>query len=93
LEITPVSFILAVMRACAKMRCGREPVAAVSLVYAERRVLLTDLASEGDRGARDGSAALHPLYALQLCGEHVDRVTPPLGWTLRDHRDVARMRA
>jgi Protein of unknown function (DUF3499) len=93
LEITSVSFILAVMRACAKMRCGREPVAAVSLIYADRVVLVNDLASENDRGRRDGSDALDPLYALQLCGEHVDRMTPPLGWTLRDHRDVARARA
>jgi hypothetical protein len=81
------------MRACAKMRCGREPVAAVSLIYAERVVLVNDLAPGDDRGDRDRSDALHALYALQLCGEHVDRMTPPLGWTLRDHRDVARVRA
>ena len=72
------------------MRCGREPVATVSLLYDERVVLLNDLAPGHDRGAGD---AVQPSHALHLCGEHVDRVTPPLGWTLRDHRDVARVRA
>jgi hypothetical protein len=81
------------MRACAKMRCGREPVAAVSLIYAERVVLVNDLAPADDRGTHEVSHALHDIHALHLCGEHVDRVTPPLGWTIRDHRDVARVRA
>jgi hypothetical protein len=70
------------------MRCGREPVATVSLIYAERAVLLNDLTPRNDRGAGDGAQS----HALHLCGEHVDRVTPPLGWTLRDQRDVARVR-
>jgi hypothetical protein len=63
------------------MRCGRQPVATVSLVYAERAVVVTDLAT--DRNAD----------ALDLCEEHVERMTPPMGWTLRDHRDAARVRA
>jgi hypothetical protein len=25
---------------------------------------------------------------LDLCGEHVDRLTPPLGWTVRDARSL-----
>ena len=30
------------MRSCAKMRCGNEPMATVSLVYTERQVVVTD---------------------------------------------------
>jgi Protein of unknown function (DUF3499) len=72
------------------MRCGREAVATVALIYAERAVLLSDLAPGPDIGAGDAVQRVHALY---LCGEHVDRMTPPLGWSLRDHRDVARVRA
>jgi len=47
------------MRACAKMRCGQEPVATVSLRYAERRVVVADLRAERDPNL------------LDLCREHV----------------------
>ncbi len=65
------------MRTCAKMRCGSEPVAVVSLRYAERQVLVLDLADERDPNL------------LELCREHVDRMTPPVGWTVVDERAVA----
>jgi hypothetical protein len=68
------------MRTCAKMRCGQEPVATVSLAYSEREVLVSDLSEDRD------------LDALDLCREHVERMTPPVGWSLRDHRDAARVR-
>jgi hypothetical protein len=62
------------MRTCAKMRCGAEPVATVTLGYLEREVVIADLLSERDRNL------------LDLCREHVDRMTPPIGWTVRDAR-------
>ena len=48
------------MRTCAKMRCDAEPVATVSLRYAEREVAIGDLVPERDRNL------------LDLCREHVD---------------------
>jgi hypothetical protein len=62
------------MRTCAKMRCDAEPVATVSLRYAEREVTIDDLVAERDRNL------------LDLCREHVERMTPPVGWTVRDGR-------
>jgi hypothetical protein len=64
------------MRTCAKMRCDAEPVATVSLRYQERRVLIGDLLAERDRNL------------LDLCREHVDRMTPPVGWSVEDSRVV-----
>ena len=60
------------MRTCAKMRCAAEPVATVSLRYAEREVMIGDLLAERDRNL------------LDLCREHVERMT--VGWTVSDHR-------
>jgi Protein of unknown function (DUF3499) len=62
------------MRACAKMRCAHEPVATVSLLYAERMVVVEDLFIERDPNL------------LDLCDEHVSRMTPPVGWVVRDRR-------
>jgi hypothetical protein len=62
------------MRICAKMRCDAEPVVTVSLGYAEREVVIVGLLTERDRNL------------LDLCREHVDRMTPPVGWTVRDER-------
>jgi len=56
------------------MRCDAEPVATVSLRYTEREVAIGDLVSERDRNL------------LDLCREHVERMTPPVGWTVRDSR-------
>jgi hypothetical protein len=57
------------------MRCGKEPVATVSLVYAERQVVIVPLIDERDPNL------------LDLCEEHVRRMTPPIGWVVRDQRD------
>jgi len=65
------------MRICAKMRCGAEPVATVSLVYAERRILVADLLRERDPNL------------LDLCREHVDRLRAPVGWRVDDVRGAA----
>ncbi len=64
------------MRTCAKMRCDAEPVATVSLRYEEREVTIVDLIPERDR------------HLLDLCRTHVDRMTPPVGWRVRDSRSV-----
>jgi hypothetical protein len=56
------------------MRCNAEPAATVSLLYADRQVVIGDLIGERD----------HNL--LDLCDEHVSRMTPPVGWTVRDER-------
>jgi len=65
------------MRICAKMRCGNEPRATVALVYTERQVVVTDLIPERD-----------PNF-LDLCDDHVQRMTPPVGWVVRDERTAA----
>lgn len=65
------------MRICAKMRCGAEPAATVSLVYAERRILVADLLVERDPNL------------LDLCRKHVDRLRPPVGWHVDDVRRAA----
>jgi hypothetical protein len=59
------------------MRCRAEPVATVALRYADREVVVTDLATERDPNL------------LDLCRDHVDRMTPPLGWSVTDRRSLA----
>ena len=56
------------------MRCDAEPAATVSLRYADREVVIGDLIRERDPNL------------LDLCDEHVARMTPPVGWTVRDER-------
>lgn len=56
------------------MRCGHEPVVTVSLSYTEREVVVADLLPERDPNL------------LDLCREHVERLTPPVGWHVRDLR-------
>jgi hypothetical protein len=62
------------MRTCAKLRCGLEPIVTVSLSYEQREVVVLDLLPERDP------------HLLDLCREHVDRMTPPVGWTIADRR-------
>jgi hypothetical protein len=56
------------------MRCNAEPAATVSLLYTDRQVVIGDLVAERDPNL------------LDLCGEHVAKMTPPVGWTVRDDR-------
>lgn len=56
------------------MRCSADPAATVSLHYADRQVVIGDLMLERDPNL------------LDLCDEHVARMTPPVGWTVRDER-------
>ena len=65
------------MRTCAKMRCEAEPVATITLGYAEREVVIGGLLEERDPNL------------LDLCREHAERMTPPVGWTVRDAREPA----
>ena len=58
------------------MRCDAEPVATVTLRYAEREVAIGPLLAERDRNL------------LDLCRDHVERMTPPVGWTVQDSRVV-----
>jgi hypothetical protein len=59
------------------MRCGAEPVATVALHYSAREVVITDLQPDRDPNL------------LDLCRDHVDRMTPPLGWSVSDRRSLA----
>ena len=59
------------------MRCSADPAATVSLRYADRQVVIGDLMLERDPNL------------LDLCDEHVARMTPPVGWTVRDERVTA----
>jgi Protein of unknown function (DUF3499) len=56
------------------MRCNAEPSATVSLLYADRLVVIGELIGDRDPNL------------LDLCDEHVARMTPPVGWTVRDER-------
>ena len=62
------------------IRCGAPGAACMTFTYDERAVWLGDLEAARDRGT-----------GYVLCGEHADRLTPPLGWTLTDQRNVARL--
>ena len=56
------------------MHCNAEPAATVSLLYPDRQVVIGDLVRDRDPNL------------LDLCDEHVARMTPPVGWTVRDGR-------
>ena len=58
------------------MRCGTAPVATVALVYITREVVIGDLTPERDPNL------------LDLCAEHVGRMAPPRGWTVREERTL-----
>jgi uncharacterized protein DUF3499 len=62
------------MRVCAKTRCDAGPIATVALVYITREVVVEDLTT-----ARDPAL-------LDLCAEHLERMVPPRGWSVRDER-------
>jgi hypothetical protein len=62
------------VRACAKVRCEQQAAATVLLRYAAREVEVVPLVPDPDPNLVD------------LCAEHADRLTPPIGWSLRDSR-------
>ncbi len=70
------------MRTCSKMHCSAFPDdATVALIYGSREVLVGDLAPHPDPNL------------LDLCAEHVARMSPPRGWTILDERTPARAAA
>jgi hypothetical protein len=58
------------------MRCESRPEATVVLRYQSREVHVLELTGEPDPNL------------LDLCGDHVDRLTPPMGWAVRDGRSI-----
>lgn len=64
----------AAMRKCAKMRCDLEAVTTVAVRYADRTVLIRQLASGRDPNL------------LDLCASHAEALTPPLKWRMVDER-------
>jgi hypothetical protein len=62
------------MRVCAKTRCDAEPAATVALVSITREVVVEDLTTDRD-----------PTL-LDMCAEHLERMVPPRGWSVRDER-------
>lgn len=62
------------------VRCSTPAAAHMTFDYAEKAVWLEELESDTERGRG---------YAL--CTGHADRMTPPLGWTLTDRRNVTRL--
>jgi uncharacterized protein DUF3499 len=62
------------MRTCAKLRCRTEATVTVTLRYRDREVVVGELTPDTDPTLVD------------LCGEHADRLTPPIGWRIIDVR-------
>jgi hypothetical protein len=62
------------------VRCGGPGAALMTFSYEERAVWLSDLV-----------AAVGPGEGFPLCARHADRMTPPLGWTLTDHRSTTQL--
>ncbi|MDH5371843.1 MAG: DUF3499 family protein [Acidimicrobiia bacterium] len=61
-------------------RCGTPAASVMSYDYADRAIWLDDI--------REG---VPPGAGYMMCGQHSDRLTPPLGWTLTDRRTAARL--
>ena len=58
------------MRTCSRIGCST-PASTMALVrYEAREIELTDLPDEPDP------------RLVELCSDHADRLTPPLGWTI-----------
>lgn len=70
--------LTAMIGSCA--RCGTPAASIMSYDYGERAIWLDDI-QEG----------MPPGAGYLMCGQHSDRMTPPLGWTLTDRRTAARL--
>jgi hypothetical protein len=75
---TPVIYAHRV-RTCAKMRCAAEAVATIGLSYEQRTIVVGRLVADPNPNL------------LDLCSEHVGRLTPPRGWVVRDERIAERV--
>jgi hypothetical protein len=65
------------MRTCARMGCRSTPVVTIALRYADRTVLVRDLEPTRDPNL------------LDLCADHLGRMTAPVGWLVDDVRTPA----
>jgi uncharacterized protein DUF3499 len=65
------------MRRCAKDRCSARPAATVALHYEDRTIEVRGLEQERDPNL------------LDLCEDHLARLTPPIGWSVHDGRAKA----
>lgn len=62
------------------VRCSTPAAALMTFNYSDRAVWLEELEPDVEQGV-----------GYSLCIEHADRMTPPLGWTLTDRRNVTRL--
>ena len=62
------------MRTCAKLRCRSQASVTLALRYGDREVLVDRLSPDADPNLVD------------LCREHADLLTPPIGWRIVDLR-------
>lgn len=62
------------------VRCSAPATAHMTFDYTERAVWLEELEPETEPGR-----------GYSLCADHAERLTPPLGWTLTDRRNVTRL--
>ena len=58
------------MRTCSRIGCSTPASTTALIRYEVREIELTDLLDEPDP------------RLVELCSEHADRLTPPLGWTI-----------
>lgn len=65
------------MRRCARVSCPAEPVATISLRYADRLIVIGGLLPQRDP------------RLLDLCSRHLAAMTPPVGWRVDDARLVS----
>lgn len=62
------------------VRCAAPAAALMTFSYPDQAVWLVEI---------DSVDAHAP--GIHLCTPHADRLTPPLGWTLTDRRNVTRL--
>lgn len=62
------------------IRCPAPAASAMTFDYDDRSVWLEELT---------GAPEVGRIYSL--CNSHADRLTPPMGWTLTDRRNVTRL--
>jgi hypothetical protein len=60
------------------MRCAARAVATIGLSYEQRTVVIGALVADPNPNL------------LDLCSDHVTRLTPPRGWIVRDERVAER---
>ncbi|MFP5332999.1 MAG: DUF3499 family protein [Acidimicrobiia bacterium] len=62
------------------VRCSAPAAAVMTFDYDDRAVWLLEFEAAPERGR-----------GYSFCTSHADRLTPPLGWTLTDRRNVTRL--